>query len=73
MEKLNVDEIMALQWLGYEDERIRETSLEQFDRLYDEEPRLEELLEKANALLDRQEADGVVSLPWHDKRFPGVC
>lgn len=70
MEKLNVDEIMALQWMGYEDERIRKTSLEEFDRMYDEEPRLEELLEKANATLDRQEGDGVVSLPWHSERFP---
>lgn len=70
MERLNVDEIMVLQWMGYEDEQIRKTSLEEFDRLYDEEPRLEELLEKANTLLDRQEADGVVSLAWHDARFP---
>lgn len=70
METLNVDEIMALQWMGYEDDYIRRVSLEEFDRLYDYEPRLEELLEKANSLLDRQEADGVVSLAWHDARFP---
>ena len=69
-EKLNADEIMALQWLGYEDERIRRTSLAEFDRLYDEDPRLEELLEKANSLLDRQEEAGVVSLPWHSDRYP---
>lgn len=69
-EKLNADEIMALQWLGYEYERIRRTSLAEFDRLYDEDPRLEELLEKANSLLDRQEEAGVVSLPWHSDRYP---
>lgn len=69
-EKLNADEIMALQWLGYEDERIRRISLAEFDCLYDEEPRLEELLDKANALLDRQEAAGVVTIPWHSGRYP---
>ena len=69
-EKLNADEIMVLQWLGYEDECIRRTSLAEFDRLYDEDPRLEELLEKANSLLDRQEEAGVVSLPWHSDRYP---
>lgn len=69
-ELLNSDEIMALQWLGYEDERIRRTSLADFYRLYDEDPYLEQLLDKANTLLDRQEAAGVVTLPWHSDRFP---
>lgn len=69
-EKLNADEIMALQWLGYEDERIRRTSLAEFDRLYDVEPCLEALLDKANALLDRQEAADVVTLPWYSGRYP---
>ena len=67
---LNADEIMALQWLGYTDAEIRRTSLAEFDRLYDENPRLEALLEKANAILDRQEAAGVITLPWHSERFP---
>ena len=67
---LNADEIMALQWLGYTDAEIRRTSLAEFDRLYDENPRLESLLEKANAILDRQEAAGVITLPWHSERFP---
>lgn len=67
---LNADEIMALQWLGYTDAEIRRTSLAEFDRLYDENPRLESLLEKANAILDRQEAAGVITLPWHSERSP---
>lgn len=44
--------------------------LDDFDRMLDENPDLEPLLDKANSLLDSQEAQGVVSIPWHAATFP---
>lgn len=70
MEQLNVDEIMALQAFGMNDAEIRKLHLSDFDRMLEVDPVLEEMLDKANEVLDRQEEQGVVSIPWHAAAFP---
>ena len=70
MEELNVDEIMALQAFGMRDAEIMKMRLVDFDRMVDENPDLEDMLDKANELLDRQEEQGVVSIPWYAVEFP---
>ena len=70
MEQLNIDEIMALQAFGMKDAEIRKLRLDDFDRTLEVESVLEDMLEKANRLLDRQEEQGVVSIPWHAMSFP---
>ena len=70
MEQLNVDEIMALQAFGMRDAEIRKLHLDDFDRMLEQNPDLEDMLDKANVLLDRQEEQGVVSIPWHATAFP---
>lgn len=69
MEKLNIDEVMALQMLGMSVGKIRKTDLEAFDRLYDDTPELEDYLNKANSILDKQEGMGIVSISCQDDRF----
>lgn len=70
MEQLNVDEIMALQGFGMRDAEIRKLYLDDFERLLAKKTYLEDMLDKANELLDRQEEHGVVSIPWHAVEFP---
>ena len=70
MKQLDVDEIMALQAYGLQDAEIMKMPHDDFDRMVDENPDLEPLLDKANSLLDRQEAQGVVSIPWYAATFP---
>ena len=70
MEKLNIDEVMALQMSGMSTSQIIKTDLAEFDRLYDEDPQLEEYIAKANSILDRQEKVGIVSISCQDPRFP---
>ncbi|MDE6855649.1 MAG: DNA-protecting protein DprA [Muribaculaceae bacterium] len=70
MEELNVDEIMALQTFGMRDAEIMKMRLVGFDRMLETEPDLEDMLDKANGLLDRQEEQGVVSVSWHAASFP---
>lgn len=70
MNKLNIDEVMALQMLGLSTKKIMRTDLEAFDRLYDDNPELKDYIEKANAILDRQEGMGIVSMPCQDSNFP---
>lgn len=70
MEKLNIDEVMALQMLGMPVSKIRKNDLEVFDRLYASDRRLEEYIDKANSILDRQERLGIVSLSCQDEEFP---
>lgn len=70
MEKLNIDEVMALQMSGMPVSKILKTDLAAFDRLYDENPELEEFINKANSLLDRQEKLGIVSISCQDADFP---
>lgn len=50
--------------------KILKTDLAAFDRLYDENPELEEFINKANSLLDRQEKLGIVSISCQDADFP---
>lgn len=68
--KLNIDEVMALVMFGMPTTKIRKTILEEFDRLYDENPELEGYLEKANKILDKQEVLGIKSLSVQDEGFP---
>ena len=70
MEKLNIDEVMALQMLGMPVSKIIKTDLAAFDALYDSTPELEEYIDKANGILDRQEAMGIVSISCQDAGFP---
>ena len=70
MSKLNIDEVMALQMLGLSTKKILKTDLAAFDKLYDENPELEDYIDKANDLLDRQEGMGIVSISCQDPDFP---
>ncbi len=67
---LTIDEIMALQYFGLEQSEILKMDLTAFEQLLSDNPELEELLDKANDVLDRQEASGVVSYVWTDPEFP---
>ena len=67
---LTIDEIMALQYLGMDNSEILNMHLDSFEQILKEEPDLEDLLDKANDVLDRQEEAGVVSYVWTDKEFP---
>lgn len=70
MEKLNIDEVMALQMLGWTTSKIRKTDLTQFERVLDSVPEVDGFLDKANDILDRQEEMGIVSLSCQDADFP---
>ena len=70
MSKLNIDEVMALQMLGLSTKKIMRTDLEAFDTLYDENPELEDYIDKANDILDLQEGMGIVSISCQDPDFP---
>ena len=70
MSKLNIDEVMALQMMGLSSKQILRTNPEAFDRLYSEHPELEEYIDKANNILDRQESMGIVSISCQDDDFP---
>ncbi|MDE6342626.1 MAG: DNA-protecting protein DprA [Muribaculaceae bacterium] len=70
MKQLYIDEILALQAFGMKDAEIRKLCLDDFDRMLAQNPDLEDMLDKTNGLLDRQEEQGVVSIPWHATAFP---
>ncbi len=67
---LNVDEVMALQMLQCPVKEIRRTTLSEFDRMYDENPQLQDCVGKANDILDLQEKLGIVSISCQDRAFP---
>ena len=67
---LNIDEVMALVMMGKTTKEILKIDLATFDRLYDENPELEEYIDKANSILDRQEAQGIFSISCQDADFP---
>lgn len=67
---LTVDEIIALQYFGLENSEILKIPLHSFELLLKDEPDLEEMLDKANEVLNRQAEAGVVSYAWTDKQFP---
>ena len=61
--RLNLDEILCLQLMGYKLHEILHADLDYFDRLYDErQEEMDRLLDKANAILTRQEKVGVKKL-----------
>lgn len=70
MNKLNIDEVLALHQLGLPTSQILKTDLDAFNKLYDEHPEMDEWLEKINDKLDRQERMGIVSLSCQDRDFP---
>lgn len=70
MDKLNIDEVMALQMLGIPVHRILRTDLETFERLYDELPELEEYIDHANEIIDRQESLDIFTISCQDINFP---
>lgn len=68
--KLNIDEVLALQMAGMPTREISRMDLTAFDKLYDSNPEYEGYIEKANTILDRQEELGIVSISCHDADFP---
>ena len=69
-DRLEIDEVMALAMLGWPTNKIRKTTLEDFDRELDGNLELERCLNKANEILDKQEALGIVSFSCQDDNFP---
>ena len=61
---------MALQYFGMGDSEILKMHLNTFEKLLNENPILEEYLDKANSVLDRQEEAGIISYVWTDAKFP---
>lgn len=69
-EKLEIDEVMALQLLGMSVREIMNCDLDRFELMLESNPDLNNLLNKANDILDRQEALGIVSISCQDERYP---
>ena len=67
---LTTDEVLALQYFGMENSEILKMHLNKFEELLNENPILEEYLDKANSVLDRMEEAGVISYVWTDPEFP---
>lgn len=67
---LTIDEVLALQYFGMDNFEILKMHLDNFEKLLDVHTRLEECLDKANSVLDRQESAGVISFVWTDPEFP---
>ena len=57
---LTIDEVLALKYFGMENSVILKIHLNTFEKLLNENPILEEYFDKANSVLDRQEAAGVM-------------
>ena len=71
MKTLNIDEVLVLKWRGLSASQILNTDLEAFDKLYDEDPiEFVRLLDKANKILDKQEALGIKTLSIQDDEYP---
>ena len=71
MKTLNIDEVLVLKWRGLSASQILNTDLEAFNKLYDEEPiEFVRLLDKANKILDKQEALGIKTLSIQDDEYP---
>lgn len=69
-EKLEIDEVMALQMSGMPMSEIMKCSLERFEQLLESDPDLNGFLDKANDILDRQEALSIVSISCLDEGYP---
>lgn len=70
MNKLNIDEVMALQMLGIPIHKILNTDLATFERLYDELSELEEYIDRANEIIDHQESLNIFTISCQDANFP---
>ena len=57
---LTIDEVLALQYFGMDNSVILKMHLNTFEKLLNENPILEEYLDKANSVLDRQDEAGVM-------------
>ena len=69
-EKLEIDEVMALQLSGMSVREIMNCDLDRFELMLESNPDLNNLLNKANDNLDRQEALGIISISCQDERYP---
>lgn len=70
-DKLNIDEILVLKWRGLSPSQIAQIDLKAFDKLYDEDPdEFDWLIDKANSILDKQEALGIKTLSIQDEDYP---
>ena len=71
MEKLNFDEILVLKWKGVPVSQIAKMGLAEFDKMYDQDPdEVERLIDKANSIFDRQEAQGIKTISIQDDIYP---
>ena len=68
--RLNIDEIMCLQMAGLSATEIIKIDLPRFEDLYESNPIYEEYIDKANAILDRQEDMAISAITVHDDNFP---
>ena len=70
-DKLNIDEILVLKWRGFTPMKIAKTTLPEFDHLYDEDPdEFDRLIDRANSILDKQEALGIKTISIQDEAYP---
>lgn len=70
-DRLNIDEILVLKWRGLSSGQIAKTNLHEFDRLYEEDPdEFDRLIDKANSILDKQEALGIKTISIQDEDYP---
>ena len=61
---------MYFQYFGMKNSEILKMHLNTFEKLLNKNPILEEYLDKATSVLDRQEEAGVISYVWTDAKFP---
>ena len=69
-DKLTSEQILCLQWLGYQPMEIIRADQSFFCRQIEERGEAEEMLDKAMRLLDRQRGMGIRTIPFHDIAFP---
>lgn len=70
-DRLNVDEVLVLKWRGLTSAQIAKTNLQEFDRLYEEDPdEFDRLIDKANSILDKQETLGIKTISIQDEDYP---
>lgn len=68
--RLNADEVMCLQMHGMSTPDLLRTDIDAFNRLLDEHEEFDDYLERANSILDRQEALGIETISRQDADFP---
>lgn len=68
--KLEIEEILCLQMLGYKADEIMKADTEFFDEELGGVDDAEETLKRAEALLKRQRRLGIITLPYYHPDFP---